>query len=105
MFKTIQIEGTTTEFFNARILSEFPSGNSFHVGSEDCHIKLPDATIDFILLDEGPHVTDSGAVGTFTITFYNGADDIALNVLQVLEYHNMLDQVTKLETELMFPAS
>ena len=114
MFKKIQIEGATTAFFNAGIRGEFPDGYSFYVGSsDDFHIELPEATIDFILSDEGPlasaeaaqcYVTDSCAVGTFTITFHN-ADDIALNILQQLEYHNMLDQVTKLETELMFPAS
>ena len=104
MFKTIQIEAVTTTFFNARILSEFPDGNSFHVGSEDCHIELADATIDFVLLDEGPHVTGSAGVGTFTIKFKD-ADDIALNILQTLDYHNMLDQVSNMETELMFPAS
>lgn len=115
MFKKIQIEGATTAFFNARIRGEFPDGYSFYVGSsDDFHIELPEATIDFILLDEGPlasaeaaqcYVTDGCAVGTFTIEFNNNADDIALNILQALEYHDMLDQVTKLETELMFPAS
>lgn len=105
MFKTIQIQGVTTAFFNARIRGEFPDGYSFYIGSsDDFHIELPDATIDFVLVDKGPHVTDASAVGTFTITFHN-ADDIALNILQALEYHDMLDQVTKLETELMFPAS
>ena len=105
MFKAIQIEGATTAFFNGRIRGELPDGYSFYVGSsDDFHIELPDVTIDFILSDEGPHVTDASAVGTFTITFHN-ADDIALNILQALEYHDMLDQVTKLETELMFPAS
>lgn len=101
MFKTIQIEGATTAFFNGRIRGEFPDGYSFYIPSDDFHIELPDATIDFVLVDEG---TDASAVGTFTITFHN-ADDIALNILQALEYHDMLDQVTKLETELMFPAS
>ena len=103
MFKTIQIEGMNTEFFNWRIIGEFPDGDSFNVSS-DAHIELPDATINFVALDEGPHVTGGGAVGTFTIEF-NNADDIALNILQALEYHDMLDQVTRLETELMFPAS
>tara|TARA_R100000406_G_scaffold88011_2_gene73128 strand:- start:4403 stop:4717 length:315 start_codon:yes stop_codon:yes gene_type:complete len=104
MFKKIQIEGATTAFFNARIRGEFPDGYSFYIGSDDCHVVLMDATIDFVALDEGPHVTGSSAVGTFKIEFYD-ADDIALNILQALEYHDMLDQVTKLETELMFPAS
>ena len=104
MFKTIQIEGATTAFFNARIRGEFPDGYSFYIPSDDYHVTLMDATIDFVLLDEGKHVTDASAVGTFTIVFYD-ADDIALNILQALEYHDMLDQVTKLETELMFPAS
>ena len=104
MFKTIQIQGVTTAFFNARIRGEFPDGYSFYIPSDDFHIELPDATIDFILVDEGPHVTDASAVGTFKIEFHD-ADDIALNILQALEYHDMLDQVTILETELMFPAS
>tara|TARA_Y100000401_G_scaffold113137_1_gene113453 strand:+ start:507 stop:821 length:315 start_codon:yes stop_codon:yes gene_type:complete len=104
MFKTIQIEGATTAFFNGRIRGELPDGYSFYIPSDDFHIELPNVTIDFILLDEGPHVTDASAVGTFTITFHD-ADDIALNILQALEYHDMLDQVTILETELMFPAS
>jgi len=99
MFKTIRIEGVTTAFFNTRIRGEFPDGYSFYVGSDDCHMELPEATIDFVLLDEGPHVTGGGAVGTFDITFHN-ADDIALNILQALECHDMLDQISVLETDI-----
>jgi len=101
MFKTIRIEGVTTAFFNTGIRREFPDGYSFYVGSDNCHIELPEATIDFILLDEGPHrfLHPPCAVGTFTITFHN-ADDIALNILQALEYHDMLDQISVLETDI-----
>tara|TARA_R100001082_G_C4349000_1_gene153661 strand:+ start:403 stop:870 length:468 start_codon:yes stop_codon:yes gene_type:complete len=65
----------------------------------DMQIVLSEATITFQLLDDGEQYP-GGAVGAFTITF-NKADDIALNMLQTLEYHDMLNQISVLETELM----
>ena len=83
---------------------EKASMHHIHMGKVfmDMQIVLPEATITFQLLDDGNQYP-GGAVGTFIITF-NNADDIALNILQTLEYHDMLDQISVLETDIMcFP--
>jgi hypothetical protein len=59
-------------------------------------------TISFTFGDDGLQYP-GGAVGTFTIDFgEKGSGQLALNILQNLEYYDCLDQIDSIKTSLPF---